>query len=204
MRISAITPYYQNYKCQTPVKPAFQGFYPVETIKHVNIGMAQDGIIGKVRVFDKNMNERFLNVVKDMGPCGFEIYMLKDNLGRIIGEMMMKIVKHPPEYEITSTGERSWVFVDFLRNYSRPNTKYHQHGLSEYKGLGTRLMQIAQRRSDEAECCGNIHLRSKDSSMAFYKKLGFKEVPTEYDYKQNLLYLPPEAKEPMSRIQGGL
>lgn len=204
MKISAINPYYQNYRTQTQARPTFQGFYPAQKIGRMCIGMAQDGIIGKVSVFDKNMNECFLNVVKDATVRNLETYMLKDNFGRIIGDMEIEIVKNPKESEIPLTGERSWVFVKFLSNNSKPNAKYHKSGLSEYKGIGTRLMQIAQRRSDEAGCCGNIHLRSFDSSMAFYKKLGFREVPTEYDYKQSLLYLPPEAKEPLSKLYGGL
>lgn len=204
MRISAVTPYYQNYQCPTPTKPSFSGIFPVQTIKHLNIGMAEDGIIGKVRVFDSKGRERFLNVVKDTGPCGNEIYMLKDNIGNIIGEMIMRIVKYADSAKSAGSGDGSWVWVEYLRNYSRPGTKWSQDYLCEHKSIGTRLIQIAQRRSDEAMCGGNIHLCSKDSSKSFYEQLGFKEIPTLYDYKQNDMYLPADAKEPLSRLKGGL
>ena len=160
MRINPITPYYQNYQYKTSAKPAFSGFRPFETIKHLNLGMADVGIIGKVRVFDSAGHDKFLNVVKDTGVCGTEIYMLKTNYGEIIGEMIMRITKDPPPHKVARTGEPSWVWVDFLRNYSNPNTKYYREGLPEYKGIGTRLLQIAQRRSDETMCGGNLHLRS--------------------------------------------
>ena len=204
MRINPITPYYQNYQYKTSAKPAFSGFRPFETIKHLNLGMADVGIIGKVRVFDSTGHDKFLNVVKDTGVCGTEIYMLKTNYGEIIGEMIMRITKDPPPHKVARTGEPSWVWVDFLRNYSNPNTKYYREGLPEYKGIGTRLLQIAQRRSDETMCGGNLHLCSKTDSKPFYERLGFEEIPTLYEYHQNKMYLPPHAKEPLSKLYGGL
>lgn len=202
MRISAITPYYQNNQYKIQPKPAFSGLFSVGSPRYVNIGMAEEGIVGKLRVFDQAGREKFLNLVKDIGPSGFEIYMLKDNFGSIIGEMMMKIKKAPNMNDCS--GDECWVWVDYLRNYSRPNTKWTQKGLSEHKAIGTRLLQIAQRRSDETGCCGNIHLCTKEESREFYKRLGFKEIPTLYDYKQDNLYLPAEAKEPLSKLHGGL
>ena len=65
----------------------------------------------------------------------------------------------------------SHVFVDELRNFSNPNTPYYKQGLDYYKDIGTRLLQIAQRRSDEAQCQGNIKLISKGESLNWYKSV---------------------------------
>ena len=66
-------------------------------------------------------------------------------------------------------------------------------------------MQIAQRRSDESCCNGNIELISKEDSMPFYEKLGFKKTKIANPYSNpNRMHLPPDAKEPFSRMYGGL
>lgn len=185
--------------------PNFRG--GIQTIKHLNVGMMPDGIIGKVRVFKKNGHEAFLDVVKSRSMNNEETYFLRDSLGKTIGEMDIKIKKisNYDRYEFSE--DPSHIFVEYLRNYSNPNTPYYVEGLEEYKQVGTRLIQIAQRRSDECLCNGNIQLVAKNQkeTLAFYEKLGFKQPefvsPFVNQYK---MYLPPDAKEPLSKISGGL
>ena len=163
--------------------------------------MMENGIIGSVGVLLKG-KQAFLNVVKSAGPSGQETYMLKDITGRIIGEMDMKI-----NYSNGYDNNISHVFVEHLANHSRPNTDEFISTLPHYEGVGTRLMQIAQRRSDEAGCRGEIYLHSKEKAKPFYKKLGLKPVPCQYAFEtrgSNKMYLPPEAKEPLSKMLGGL
>ena len=84
--------------------------------------------------------------------------------------------------------------------------------MEEYKDVGTRLLQIAQRRSDEGRCEGNIKLVSMPESINWYiDRMGFKRVspPEENSYmiqvnNSNLLYLPDENKERLSSLRGGL
>lgn len=200
--------YNTGFQAKPITVPSFKGINPVETIKHYNVGMMPDGIIGKVRVFKKNGEEAFLNVMKIKCSTNQETYMLKDKYGKIIGEMDIKINKANNYDRLAFTEDPSHVFVDFLMNHSNPNTPYYKKGMEEYKDIGTRLLQIAQRRSDEACCNGNIRLHSKKDSKEFYKKLGFAEEPVSpYDTQrgtQNRMYLPPDAKEPFSRRDGGL
>lgn len=196
---------YNESSVTTVPNPCFKG--GVQTIKHFNLGMLQDGIIGKVRVFKKNGQEAFLDVVKSRSMNNEETYFLRDSLGKTIGEMDIKIKKisNYDRYEFPE--DPSHVFVEYLRNYSNPNTPYYVEGLEEYKQVGTRLIQIAQRRSDECLCNGNIQLVAKNQkeTLAFYEKLGFKQPdfvsPFVNQYK---MYLPPSSKEPLSRITGGL
>lgn len=200
--------YYTEIQHNTTTASAFRGVAPCETIKYCNVGMMSDGIIGKVRVFKKNGEETFLNVMKIKGSGNQETYMLKDKFGKLIGEMDIKINKITDYNHSEFREDPSHVFVDFLRNYSKPNTPYYKEGLEEYKDIGTRLLQIAQRRSDETRCNGDIRLHSKNNSKDFYKKLGFAEEPiSQYDmYRgvQNRMYLPADAKEPFSKRDGGL
>lgn len=188
--------------------PIFKGINPVETIKHCNIGSMADGIIGKVKVLKKNGEEAFLNVIKNRSSSNSETYFLRDDLNRTIGEIDIKIKKAYDYDRYEFPEDPSHVFVDYLRNYSAPNTPYHNPVLDEYKEVGTRLLQIAQRRSDEACCMGNIKLVSKDESKGFYEKLGFRFEPQptylRFVGNQNQMYLPPESKEPLSKLNGGL
>ena len=186
-------------------KPSFKGSFGVETIKHYNIGMTGNGIIGKVRVRKKNGEEAFLNVMKNVTNGGDETYQLQEKYGKVIGEIVIKIKKSFNYDRLEFPEDPSHVFVETLRNYSKKDTPYYRQGLDEYKDIGTRLLQIAQRRSDECCCNGNIQLISKNESKLFYEKLGFVEMPKLYNYaKQNKMYLPPDAKEPLSKLSGGL
>ncbi|MFI3301216.1 MAG: GNAT family N-acetyltransferase [Candidatus Gastranaerophilales bacterium] len=94
--------------------------------------------------------------------------------------------------------------ADLLQNNISPHLK-EQYITSlnedEYKGVGTRLLQIAQRRSDEANCYGNIQLKSLPEAIKFYTELGFR---TKLGGNFDDFHLPAEAKEPLSKLYGGL
>lgn len=183
-------------------QPSFKG---VQTLTLCNIGAMSEGIIGKVKVTKKNGQDAYLNVNKLIRILGSETYQLKTDKGEVIGEIELRINKAPEDYDrLEFPEDPSHVFVQYLRNYSRKGTPFHVEGLEEYKDIGTRLLQIAQRRSDEARCCGNIRLISKNESRAFYRKLGFTKEDMGPWGNPNQLYLPPEAKEPLSRLSGGL
>lgn len=184
------------------IQPAFKG---VQTLTQCNIGSMPEGIIGKVRVKKANGEEAYLDVMKLVGISGDETYQLRTKMGHIIGEIEIRIKKLLPSYfDLGSTEDPSHVFVEFLRNYSKKGTPYHVEGLEEYKNIGTRLMQIAQRRSDESGCEGNIKLISKDGSMDFYEKIGLAKEDPEPWGDPHLYYLPTFAKESLSRLSGGL
>ena len=202
MRINPVNFYQNNYIYQT--KPNFKSA-PVETIKNYNIGMMADGVIGMVKVFKKNGQEAFLKVDKFSDSYGNESYMLKDKLDNIIGEMDITI-KKISNYgkEMGLPADFRHVFVQFLCNHSNPKTEYYTSGLEEYKGIGTRLLQIAQRRSDEALCNGEIRLSSKYRARDFYKKIGFISELDSIGKETSRMFLPPHAKEPFSKLYGGL
>lgn len=196
--------YCYNTQSKTATKPSFKAGMPVETIKHYNLGMMPNGIIGKVKVLKANGEEAFLNVCKQVTIMR-EIYRLQDDMDRVIGKIELKPRKFENYSKFEYKDDPSHIFVEELRNYSRPGTPYHMKDLEEYKQVGVRLMQIAQRRSDECGLNGNIEFVSKNESMPFYEKLGFKRVPFISIYvNPNKMYLPPEAKEPFSRAYGGL
>lgn len=191
-----------GFSAKTVSRPSFKG---IQTLTHYNIGLMADGIIGKVKVAKKSGEEAYLDVMKVKCGSGDEIYQLRDMIGRIIGEIELRIKKAPPDYDrIAFPEDPSHVFVAELRNYSRKDTPYYKEGLEEYKDIGTRLLQIAQRRSDETMCGGNIKLISKNESKGFYEKLGFRREDCGPWGNSNKYYLPPDAKEPFSRRSGGL
>ena len=177
-------------------------------LTHTNIGSCLEGYIGKVAV-RKGREGATLNVFKKFKENAVENYTIKNDIGDIIGTIDISIRKYKQEpWERT---DPSHVFVDELRNFSNPNTPYYKQGLDYYKDIGTRLLQIAQRRSDEAQCQGNIKLISKGESLNWYKSvIGMRqEFPPIPGMKFNIhnpnqLYLPPENKEPLSKLQGGL
>ncbi len=201
-----------EYKNNKKINPNFKG---IETLTHTNIGSCLEGYIGKVKVrkgIDKS--EEYLNVFKKFINRNEENYTLKNDAGEIIGEMNIKINKinnWSPSYE--QKEDPSHVYIDELRNYSKPDTPYYRQGLEYLKDVGTRLVQIAQRRSDETMCNGNIKLTAKGESKNYYKIIGMvEEFPPEqnnYGFKfcirnPNIMILPPHSKEPLSQIQGGL
>ena len=177
-------------------------------LTHTNIGSCLEGFIGNISVRKGNENVA-LNVFKKFKENAIENYTIKNNNGDVLGNIDISIKKYQQSpWERTNP---SHVFVDNLRNFSNPNTPYYKSGLEYHKDIGTRLLQIAQRRSDEAMCQGNIKLISKGESLDWYKNvIGMRqEFPPIAGMKFNIhnpnqLYLPPENKEPLSRLQGGL
>lgn len=177
-------------------------------LTHTNIGSCLEGYIGKVAVRKGNENVT-LNVFKKFKENAIENYTIRNDKDEIVGTIDLVIKKYRQEpWERT---DPSHVFVDELRNFSNPNTPYYKEGLEYCKDVGTRLLQIAQRRSDEAQCQGNIKLISKGESLNWYKivigmRQEFPPIPgMRFNiHNPNQLYLPPENKEPLSRLQGGL
>ena len=211
-----------QYNPQIYYKPAvktpnFTGHWGVETLTHTNIGSCIEGYIGKIYVRKADNSPGFLNVFKKRIGRNEENYSIKNDKNELIGEMNIQINKYlPGSYDpLTYPEDPSHVFVDKLMNYSKPGTPYYKDGLEYFKDIGTRLLQIAQRRSDEANCVGNIKLVAKGESKPWYKKvIGMvEEFPPEtqsnYRFKfnfrnPNIMILPPNSKEPLSRLQGGL
>ena len=198
---------YQVYQNKNISKPlSHRGSLAVETIKHYNLGIMPSGYVGKIKIIKANGEEVLLNVEKQVNGA-FEKYQIKDSFNNLIGEIDIKINKFLNYDRLEFSTDPSHVFVNELRNYSNPRTPYYKNGLKEYKGIGTRLLQIAQRRSDEALCNGNIELIAKNRGevLEFYKNLGFAqpEIITRFTnpYK---LHLTPLAKEPLSKKYGGL
>ena len=205
----------QVYNRSTMARPNFRGVNHAETLTHTNIGSCLEGYIGKIRVRKANGVEDYLDVFKKYLCNNYENYSVKNKSGDVMGEINLTINK-PSGYHYdpnVSPVDTSYVFVTDLRNYSNPNTPFYRKGLEPHKDIGTRLLQIAQRRSDEAMCQGNIKLISKNESKGWYKNvIGMVE---EYAAEQNpelryrihnpnSMILPWYAKEPLSRLQGGL
>ena len=189
-------------------KPSFKQNF-IKTLTHTNIGSCSEGVIGKVRVRREDGGEAFLDVFKKFKNAGpFENYTLQDESGNLIGNMNIEICKLPvPPWMKT---DPSYVFVNKLTNFSNPNTPCYIKGLSYYKDIGTRLLQIAQRRSDESMCFGNIKLVAKHEAMDWYLNIirMRREFPPQPGkillHNPDQLYLPPESKEPLSKLRGGL
>ena len=209
----AFNPYVKNnFNIQnTGFQKRNPSFCGVQTLTHTNIGMCAEGFIGKIRVRLAEGGESFLNVFKNKN-CDWEEYKVMDDFNNLIGEAQIKIKKFANYDRFEHKSDPSHVFVDTLRNYSTPRTPYHNSELPHYKDIGTRLLQIAQRRSDEANCCGNIKLIAKNESKPFYKNvIHMREEyqfepnsPLRFFQNPNTMYLPPEWKEPLSRLHGGL
>ncbi len=195
--------------CRTNVtQPSFKG---VETLTHTNIGSCLEGYVGKVFVRKPSGEKALVNVFKEKLCTNYENYSIKNDSNDVLGEMAVAINKYQSNEYLPWMGNPNHVFVSELRNYSNPNTPYYKKGLDYHKDIGTRLLQIAQRRSDEAQCEGNIKLISKNESKEWYKRvIGMtEEFPEEQNLKfkihnPNSMVLPPHAKEPLSKLQGGL
>lgn len=78
----------------------------------------------------------------------------------MIGSLVIRILKKSLIWILSKTSHPS-----------NPNTPYYKNGLEHIKDIGIRLLQIAQRRSDEAKCVGNIKLISKNESKTGIKIL---------------------------------
>lgn len=216
--MNTISPIFNNqyiYSKSKVSSPNFKGLEKVETLTHTNIGSCLEGYIGKVRVRKPDGGESYLDVFKKYLCNNYENYSIKDKAGNILGEMNMTVNKYGGyKYDpYLNPVDPSHVFVADLRNYSNPNTPFRRKGLEPHKDIGTRLLQIAQRRSDEEMCQGNIKLISKNESKGWYKNvIGMVEefaAAPNYGFKFNIhnpnsMILPPHSKEPLSRLQGGL
>ena len=128
---------------------------------------------------------------------------MKNNNDELIGEFLVKIKKYFNYDKFMYKEDPSHVLVDDLFNYSNPKTPFYKKGLDYYKGVGIRLLQIAQRRSDEAQCVGNIRLNAMPEARRFYTdKIGMIQDPN-HPYS-GMLIIPPDKKEPLSKMYGGL
>lgn len=184
-------------------QPSFSGAGDIKRLTHMNIGMQEQGFIGHVLL--KNITkgkEEFVKVFKQF-DCGNERYFLKDENDQVIGEVLTKINKYFNYDKYMYKDDPSHVLVDDLRNYSKPDTPFWNKNVDYYKGVGTRLLQIAQRRSDEAQCIGNIRLNAMPEARRFYmEKIGMIKDPN--NPYSGMLILPWDKKEPLSKIYGGL
>jgi len=193
-----------NFYPVTPLKPAFKGMAPVQSLAGKNIGAMKNGVIGQVRVFNVWGERSFLDVVKSADGKGNELYTLENCFGEIVGEMDIKINRAFNYDKRNFPQDPSHVLVEFICNHSNPKTNYFNESVEEYKHIGTRLLQIALKRSEESLCNGSIKLSSVPKAKEFYKKLGFKEIPTKDGLFTGYMDLPPSAREPLSKMYGGL
>lgn len=169
----------------------------VQTLMHKNIGSCAEGYIGKIRV-RKGNEEAYLNVFKKYLGENVENYTIKNDNNEIIGNADIYIINC--QLNPYTREDPSYVMVDDLRNFSKPNTPYHNENLEYFKDIGTRLLQIAQRRSEEALCNGNIRVIPLKRAFDWYKNvIGMRQL-----YNDPFMYLPPESKEALSKLQGGL
>ena len=191
----------------------FGNIRQVEQLTNVNIGNCLEGFIGKIKVRRSDNTEAFLNLFKKYLREGYENYSLKNETGDVIGEIILVAKKYIDYDKFQNSGNPSHIFVSELRNYSNPNTPYLKQGLEYYKDIGLRLMQIAQKRSDEAMCNGNIKLIAKNESKEWYKNIiGMtEEFPPILNNglkfcvnNPNAMILPQYSKEKLMYQHGGL
>ena len=191
MNIQAIAAYqYQTHNyC---LKPSFNGLlFNTKSLSKQNISKMKDGIIGKVEVEGINENKVLLNVEKFVDKSGLEYYAILDKTDAILGEIELKPT-------ITSDTKHVWI-EHLISHYSR----FMEWG--GYKEIGTRLMQIALKRSEEAGCDGNIELFTTKIGEDFYIKTGFKKFfPNNSRYQQHRMYLTQEGKQQLKTKYGGL
>ena len=184
----------------------------INSLNNINIGAAAEGVIGAVKVRNSSGNETFLNVVKKNLGNGYEKYSLQNNDSSVVGEVILTVKKYLNYDSLEYKSDPSHVFVDELKNYSNPKTPYYRD-LEYYKDVGTRLLQIALKRSCEAGCDGNLKLISKNESKEWYNSvIGMTEEfpanaksPYAFNiHNPNTMILPPVAKEHLMNLQGGL
>ena len=204
--ISAIIPQisaYSNLKQKRNV--SFQ--HNAAKLSRINIGSCPDGFIAKVKV-RKNCDETFVNIFKKTLGKHAENYTIQNDKNEVLGNVNLVIIKPEPCSWMPSWN--SYIFVDELRNFSLPETPYHNKSLEYHKDIGTRLIQIALRRSEEEGCKGNIQLITVSQARDWYKNIigmqqMYPQVPGEpYFNNPNQLYLPDKNKEALAKLRGGL
>ncbi len=69
----------------------------------------------------------------------------------------------------------NFVYVDYIENFSSNHSELSKTKENHYKYLGTRLLQIAQKRSSEEKMCnGKLRLVTLPDAREYYlKKFGF-------------------------------
>lgn len=191
-----------NVKNQYISTPVFKSKFPILTIGNLNLGAARNGYLGKLKTIKASGEEVFLNLNKST-YSNYEIYNLTDNFDNIIGKIEFRMNK----YLSQSEDEMDHIFVTEVKNFSNPNTPYYKNGLEEHKHIGTKLLQIALKRSFETGCNGNIELvaKNKKEVLEFYKRLGFKQPANIPKYGNPYrLHLSEESKDQLSKKYGGL
>jgi len=206
MKITSATiqPQFNLYK-----PPSVQTFKGIHTLTHTNLGNCAEGFIGNIKVRKGSGEDTFLKVFKKNIITNTENYSVKNIKDELIGEITFCINKYHNN-AASWAGDPSHVFVTELRNYSNPNTPYYRN-LEYYKDIGTRLLQIAQKRSNESLCNGNIALISKNESKNWYKDvIGMTEefLPDKQIgfiiHNPNKMILPQSSKERLAGLRGGL
>lgn len=170
-------------------------------LEQTNLGKCPEGYIGKVNV-SKNNQRATLNVFKENLSEHVENYTFKNNANETIGNINLFIIKPLNRWGEFDTG---YIMVDELRNYSNPNSAFHNHKLEEYKNVGIRLMQLALKRSYEERCDGNIKLVPLTRATNWYINIIGMKLEKTFDFvKSGVLFLPQESKEALLKLRGGL
>ena len=185
---------------------AFTGKVPVaETSRAVkNICLMPNGKIGKVEFLRKDGRKVLLDLVKSADGKGNELYTFEDEFGEIIGEMDIKINRAVNYDKTNFPQDPSHIHVVFICNHSDPNTKYYNDIVGEYEHIGTRLLQVALKRSEEAFGFRSINLSSVPKAKNFYKKVGFTEIPNKFGQYKGYMCLLPEGANTLAEMYGGL
>ena len=201
-------------KIYTQINPiSFKQMPKIKSFLPADIGSCAEGLIGKVRVRKADNTECYLNVYKKMLYGSNENYSIKNENGDILGEIILAVKKYTNYDKLNSGKDPSHVFVSTLMNYSNPKTPYYNKQLECFKDVGTRLMQIALKRSQESNCNGQIKLVAKNESKPWYQNVirMTEEFPdsVDYGYKFNIhnpnsMILPVYSQEYLSALKGGL
>lgn len=172
MQIQKINTSFYNKNSKLSSKPTFGSKVSTQGLKNINIGSMPAGNIGKIKVLKANGKEAWLDVIKSTYH-DYETYNFVNELKQVIGKIEFRFNKYVRPLE----GEKDHVFVTELRNFSDPNTPYYTKGLEEYNQIGTKLLQVAVKRSFENNCNGNIELVAKrrQEVLKFYEILGFRQ-----------------------------
>ena len=190
--IQTIATIYQNKTNNNYPKTTFNGLLlNTKSLSKQNIGKMKDGIIGKIEVKSIGDKKVLLDVEKIVDKFGLEYYAVLDKSGGILGEI---------EFKPTITNDTKHVWVEHLVSHYSSFMK-----LGNYTEIGTRLMQIALKRSEEAGCDGNIELFTTEIGKSFYEKIGMETFfPLLNSRQQHRMYLTQDGKQKLKTLYGGL